>query len=377
MAGDENGDRTEEPTDRKRAEAREKGNVARSTDLNAAGLMLAAAAAIYFFGLSVVRSLAAFMQLHLSRPYAYSLDGAAALELADNVGEFLANTVLPIMMMMAGSALVLNLLQVGFLMNTDSLQPKLSRISPMEGAKRIISIRALVKLGVSLGKLIVLTSIVVLFITTALPELLQAAEVEWMTSDAPSVGETYRETRFAAIFVVSLRNMLGSLAFQLAAALVVLAVLDFGFQKWKHEQDLRMTKQEVRDEMKNMEGDPQIKQRRRDAHRKLAQARELNEVKNADVVITNPTHIAVALKYDPETMHAPKVVAKGMGEIAGRIREIAAEHGITIIERKPLARALYADVKVGHFIPVEMYEVFVEIMAYVYRLTGRTAPPTP
>ncbi len=135
-----------------------------------------------------------------------------------------------------------------------------------------------------------------------------------------------------------------------------------------------MTKQEIRDEMKNMDGDPLTRQRRRDAHRKVAQARELMQVRDADVVITNPTQIAVALKYDPETMPAPVVIAKGMEEIAARIRAIAAEHGVTIIERKPLARALFHNVKVGQVIPVDMYEVFVEIMAYVYRISGRNAP---
>jgi flagellar biosynthetic protein FlhB len=259
-------------------------------------------------------------------------------------------------------------------MTAESLQPKLARINPLEGVKRIFSLRALVKLAVSLGKLLVLTSIVVLFLVSVLPELLQTVEAEWMPAELPANGERFRETRFAALLLVSIRDLLGSLAFQLAAALVLLALLDYGFQKWKHEQDLRMTRQEIRDEMKNMEGDPLIRQRRRDAHRKLAQARELSQVRTADVVITNPTHISVALKYNPDEMPAPKVVAKGMGEIALRIREIAAEHGVTIIERKSLARTLYANVKTGHFIPVEIYEVFVEIMAYVYRLTGRNPP---
>ena len=165
-----------------------------------------------------------------------------------------------------------------------------------------------------------------------------------------------------------------SIGFQMAAALVVLALLDFGFQKWKFEQDLKMSKEELRQEMKDMDGDPHIRHRRREAHRKLTLANDLRKVADADVVVTNPTHIAVALKYDAETMSAPRVVAKGMGEIAARIRTIAAEHGIPIIERKPLARALYKNVKVGQMIPLEMYGVFVEIMAYVYRLTGRAAP---
>ena len=129
--------------------------------------------------------------------------------------------------------------------------------------------------------------------------------------------------------------------------------------------------------MKDMDGNPLVRQRRREAHRKLAEGRQLGEVPKSDVVITNPTQIAVAIKYDPTEMAAPIVVAKGMGEIAAQIRRIAAEHGIPIIERKPLAQALYRQVKLGHPIPVEMYEVFVEILAYVYRLTGKKAPVVP
>src|SRR5262249_50432907 len=158
-----------------------------------------------------------------------------------------------------------------------------------------------------------------------------------------------------------------TLAFQLSSALVFLALLDFLFQRWRFEQDLRMTKQEIRDEMKEMEGDPLIRQRRREAHRKGAQARERQQGRTADRIVTNPTETAVALKYDPEKMPAPVIVAKGMGAIAARIRQIAAENRIPIIERKELARSLYRNVKVGHPIPVEMYQVFVEIMAYVYR----------
>jgi len=207
---------------------------------------------------------------------------------------------------------------------------------------------------VSLGKLIVVVVIAVWFVSWVLPNFLQMTEAE------P-----------ASIFLQIHKSMV-SLAFQLALALMVLALIDFTFQKWKYEQDLKMSKQEVREEMKNMEGDPLVRQRRREAHRKFTQARELEQVKHADVVITNPTEIAVALKYDPQRMAAPTVVAKDMHEIAARIRQIAAEHGVPIIERKPLARALYRDVKVGQQIPSEMYEVFVEIMAYVYHLSGRT-----
>jgi flagellar biosynthetic protein FlhB len=137
---------------------------------------------------------------------------------------------------------------------------------------------------------------------------------------------------------------------------------------------MMMTKQELREEMKDMDGDPHTRMRRREAHRKLTEGRNLQAVKTADVVITNPTELAIAIKYDPATMPAPTIVAKGADEIAAQIRKIAAEHGIPIIERKPLARALYKSVKVGQQIPAEMYDVFIEILAYVYRITGRQPP---
>ena len=374
MATDEFGERTEQPTERRRQESRRKGNVARSTDLTSAGLMLAAAAAIYLFGISIARALGELMQHQVGGTAWRQTSGPSVVALFRSVAESLAPSVLSLMLMMAASVLLFNIVQVGFLFTTEPLQPKLSRLSPIEGMKRIFSLRGLVKLAVSLGKLLALTAIAAWFLTATLPELLAAIDVEWMPPAPLDSGEPLRDVGLAASLLVGLRNWLATFGLWLALALVVLAVMDYGFQRWKYERDLRMTKQEVRDEMKNMEGDPQTRQRRRDAHRKLAQARELARVPEADVVITNPTQIAVALKYDPDQMAAPTVVAKGMGEIAARIRRIAVEHGIPVIERKPLAQALYRDVKVGQAIPVEMYEVFVEIMAYVYRLTGRTPP---
>lgn len=356
MATDEFGEKTEQPTDRRRQEARQKGNVARSTDLNAAGLMLAVAACLFFFGASLLQTLGRLMQVFLSEPAWTQADRMFVFQQAVRVSEVLAAEVLPVMLVMAATALALNILQVGFLFAPDALQPKLSRLSPMEGFKRIFSIRALVKLAVSLGKLAVLVTIAGWWITWQLPGFLNSMGTE--------PGE----------LALQIKSSTTGLAFALALALVLLALLDFGFQKWKHEQDLKMTKHEIREEMKQMDGDPHIRQRRREAHRKLAEAREVQQAADADVVITNPTEIAVALKYDPQKTPAPMVLAKGMGPIAARIRQIAAENGIPIIERKPLARALYRDVKVGQMIPVDMYEVFVEIMAYVYRLTGRTPP---
>ena len=161
------------------------------------------------------------------------------------------------------------------------------------------------------------------------------------------------------------------MSFRVALALMVLALLDYGYMWWKFQQDIMMTKEEVREEMKTMEGDPHIRQRRREAHRKLADARQVSQAKTADVVITNPTELAVAIKYDSAKMGAPVIVAKGGDLLAERIRRIAIENGIPIIEKKPLARALYFDVKVGQAVPAEFYEAIAEILAYVYRLSGK------
>ncbi|MCA9016300.1 MAG: EscU/YscU/HrcU family type III secretion system export apparatus switch protein, partial [Planctomycetaceae bacterium] len=254
------------------------------------------------------------------------------------------------------AAVLLNIVQVGFLISPDVLQIKWERLNPMEGAKRILSVRGLVKLAVSLAKLSLLVFIATWFSYLVFPNFLA------LMGASP-------ETILRDIF-----NSTIELGILLALALIVLGGADYAFQKWKHEKDLMMSKQEIREEMKSMEGDPLIRQRRREAHRKLAMSQELSKVATADVVITNPTHISIAIKYDPESMPAPVVVAKGAGEIAFQIRKIANEHGIPIIERKALARQMYREVKTGQEIPFELYEVFVEIMAYVYNLTGKSMP---
>ena len=208
------------------------------------------------------------------------------------------------------AAFVWNIVQVGILIAPEVLQPQFARLNPLAGFRRILSPAALMRLAVSLAKLAIAVGIAAWSIGSMLPWFIHLIDLE------PRVTLFYVE------------GAVVKLAFQLSSALVFLALLDFLYQRWKLEQDLRMSKQEVRDEMKEMEGDPVMRQRRREAHRKVAQARELRQVRTADVVITNPTEIAVALKYDPEKMPAPVVVAKGMGVIAASIRRIAAENRI-------------------------------------------------
>lgn len=354
MASDDTGDKTEEPTDKRRAEAREKGNVAKSTDLNAAILMLAACGALLFLGSDLMNSMAGVLASGLGGDKLLTLNSSDAVDIFWKFFQHLAASMMPFMLFMFVVALAVNLGQIGFLFTTTPLEPKFDRLNPISGFKRIFSIQSMVKLGVSVGKIIVLVGISAYFISTVLPII-----------DALNMAETSEIIRFISWKVLQL-------AFFLALSLISLAVLDFMFQRWKHEQDLKMSKQEIRDEMKNMEGDPQIRARRREAHRKLAEARDIAATADADVVLTNPTHYSVALKYDPQIHSAPVVVAKGIDEIALRIREVARENNVPIIERREVARALYRDVKVGQPIPADMYEVFVEIMAYVYKLTGKT-----
>ena len=350
---DDSGDKTELPTERRRTEVREKGNVPRSIDLNTAASVLAAAAVLNFMGAELVESLTAILRSSLGARAWTQLDASMLTLHFWRLGELLVRGVLPLLAVMMAVGICINFAQVGFMITPQALAPNFSRINPWEGIRRIASAQGLVKLAGSLLKLIILTAIVVAYVNLQLPAFLHAVGLA-----PPQLCRQIGES-------------LVTLSFQMALALALLAVLDYGFQLWKFEQDLKMSKQELREEMRHMEGDPQIRARRRDAHRKLSSVRELQQVKEADVVVTNPTEFAVAIRYDAAKMAAPIVVAKGRDALAERIRTIAAEHGVPIVEKKPLARALYRDVKVGQAVPVELYGAVAEILAYVYRLTGK------
>jgi flagellar biosynthetic protein FlhB len=354
MATDDAGEKTELPSERRRTQARDRGNVAKSVDLTAAGLMLGAAVAFYALAVPLCRTFATLTVDSLQHAGPGPFSDADAVNRLRSILQIIAPNVLGILMTMMLAAFVWNVVQVGILVAPEALMPQFARLNPLTGLQRIFSTAGLVRLLGSLAKLAIVVGIAVWSISSMFPWFVQLIGLE------PRITLFYVE------------GAVVKLAFQLASALVFLALLDFLYQRWKFEQDLRMSKQEVRDELKEMEGNPMMRQRRREAHRKVAQARELRQVKTADVIITNPTEIAVALKYDPEKMPAPVVVAKGMGEIAASIRRIAAENRIPIIERKEVARSLYRTVKVGQAIPVEMYQVFVEVMAYVYQITGKT-----
>jgi flagellar biosynthetic protein FlhB len=354
MAEDsESGDKTELPTDRRREEVRERGNVAKSTDLNVAVSVLAAASVLYFFGADLATSLVDMLRKSLSAPAWTEIDRIQVTTHFWDLARAVSGAVLSGMALVVIAAVAVNAAQVGFVLTTQPLSPDFGRINPLSGMKRLLSLQSTVRLAGSLLKLVVACMIVFGFVSGRLPGFIQSLDLE------------------TAAFCRQLGGWLVALAWQMALGLVVLAVLEYGFQLWKFEQDIKMTKQEVRDEMRHMEGDPHIRQRRREAHRKLTSARQVLQAKNADVIITNPTELAIAVKYDPQKMEAPIVLAKGRDQLAARIRRVAIENGIPIVEKKPLAQALYRMVKVGQTIPAELYEGVAEILAYVYRLSKK------
>jgi flagellar biosynthetic protein FlhB len=347
-------EKTEDPTEQKRREAREQGQVAKSADVTAAAVRGAAAALIWWGGVRLSMDLGGLIDLSLRDvTVTYSEEDAAARAAA--LTTFLTTTLLPGLAGLAVASAAGMLGQFGVLISPQALTPKWSRVNPIGGFGRLFSARAVARLGGGLAKLLILTGVSGLVISAWMPELIG------LVAAAPHA------------LLTRVHASISQLAAWLAGALLLIALGDYLFQRWQHERDLKMTKQQVRDEMKNQDGDPSVKGRRRDAHRKLAAARDLRHVADADVVLTNPTHYSIALKYE-DHMPAPQVVAKGVDELAFRIRELARENDVPILERPALARRLWREVSVGKMVPPDLYGALAEVMAFVYRLTGKQAP---
>lgn len=354
MAGDA-GDKTELPTPRRRQEARDKGQIARSHDLASALLLLGAMLCLRWMGPHALQTLLESMQRHLS---VESPSAAAKLDVVvvvQTVGFALLSACGPLFVAMLVFGLISHLMQVGFVFTTEPLTPNLGRLSPISGIKRILSTRALVQLAMNLVKLVIITMVAWSAISNRLEKIFLALEV----------------TGWAQLIVLS--QIIYEVGLILAVLLLVIALFDYAWQRYRHEQDLKMSKQEVKEEMRSMEGDPIIKQRRRRMQLAAVMQQIRKSVPTADVVVTNPTELAVAIKYDAKAMQAPRVVAKGADYLAAKIREIAASHGVPIVERKPLAQALYKSVEVGQEVPEQFYQAIAEILAYVYELSGRAA----
>jgi flagellar biosynthetic protein FlhB len=354
VAEERDEERTEPATPRRREEARERGQVARSGDLSSAVILLAAVVALHFLGKPMIGGLFASAASVLEG--LALVDGEPANLLMHFGGAFGAVLLgfLPFAGVILAAALAANLLQVGFLFTSKPLAPDLDRLDPVSGLGRMFSLRGLVRVAAGLLKLAAVTLVVFWTLWQQRILLVELA------------GRSFEQIPGVAA------DLLLTLSLRAAVVLLVLAVLDYAFQRWQHERDLRMSKREIREEMRRYEGDPRIRERRRAIQQQLALQRMLLGVPGATVVVTNPTHLAVAIKFE-KSMEAPVVVAKGAEHLARRIREAATDHGIPIVERKDLARALYRSVDVGQSIPSALYQAVAEILAYVYRLKSLAA----
>jgi flagellar biosynthetic protein FlhB len=343
------GERTEAPTSRRLSEARDRGQVAKSTDLSAAIDLIGALVVILLLGGMMSREGTLLM-----RRFFEELDGSIVVATVEPAMLFsliqLAKIILPALGLLVLIAMVAQYVQVGFHPTSFPLIPKFSKLNPVKGLGNIFGARNGVKALVNSIKAIVILFVGYRFIAGIVDDF-AALPVLTTGAAASVVGE-------AAVH----------LAIWLLVILLIMGLADYLYQKWQHTKDLRMTKSDIKDERRAMEGDPKIKSARFKMAQKIAMQRINSAVPKADVIVTNPTHFSVAIKYDAATMRAPKVVAKGADYLAFRIREVATRNAIPIVERPPLARALYAGVEVGQEVKPEHYQAIAEILAFVYRM---------
>ena len=353
MAEESFQEKTEQPTPKKIADARKKGTVAQSREIPSAIILLTALGFFFFSGSWMFSSMSEFMGVMFRNIGLFRIhDITTASTLSIIILKNVLSIILPFMLAVVVAGIVANIVQIGFLFSPEAFSPKLSKFNPIKGIKKLFSLKSLVELVKSLIKITFVGGIAYLTIKTELktiPTLMQM--------DIKDIISFIGTTSFKICLYVSL-------------ALIIMAVLDYAYQKYEHTKSLKMTKQEVKDENKQTEGDPKVKARIRSIQIEMSRRRMMEAVPEADVVITNPTQLAIALKFDSEKMLAPKIVAKGAGKIAERIREIADENHVPIVENKPLARTLFKIAEIGDYIPAELYQAVAEVLAYVYRLKG-------
>lgn len=362
MADEEKDEQTEAATPRRRSEAREKGQVPMSQELVAALLLCGWAASFTFAGGGLARALGGQLQQSfegLRQVGTGELSIPAAAELLGQVGFDASGALFVLLAPLFLFGVLAAYGQIGFQITPKALEADLARLNPIKGMGRLFSARSAVRTGLALGKL------TLIFVAMAAAAWTQIEEI--VSLSGSDIGPV-----LAGVGSIALRAVAGALI-----AILALALCDMAFQRWQHERDLRMSKQQVREEVKSLEGDPHIRARIRRVQRELASRRQMADVPDATVVVTNPTHYAVALRYEsPEegAPGAPKVVAKGVDHVAQRIKELARESHVLCYEDVPLARALHARCEVGDEIPVDLYQAVAEVLAYVFRLQNEMEP---
>lgn len=343
-------EKTEKATPKKRQESRKKGQVAKSADINAAFVLFVSVMFLAFMGGWMGERLMHLFTHSLDKKLLYDVTETSIPKLFWELSIEVAIILAPVMIAAMAAGVIGNYLQVGFLLSTEAIQMKLERINPLSGFKRIYSVRALVELSKSLLKILLIGGVTFFIL--------------WMERDV--------YLRMSLVSIDASLPVFGGLAIKMgfAASLVLLflAFLDYMYQKYDFEKNIRMSKQDIKDEYKKSEGDPKIKGKIKEKQRQMAMRRMMQEVPKADVIITNPTHYAICLKYDDTGMEAPVVVAKGVDLIAQRIKEIGREHDVVTVENKPLARTLYSRVDIGQVIPEDLFKAVAEILAFVYRI---------
>jgi flagellar biosynthetic protein FlhB len=345
------GEKTEKATPKKRQDSRKKGQVLKSPDVTSAIVLLSVFVFLFFFASFLRTEIFSFFGVTFSK---YMLIETLTIDTAiiiykDMLLE-MAMVLLPIMLVAVVAAVAANYFQFGLLFTTEPLKFDLKKIDPIKGLKRIFSLKAIIELLKSILKISFIGSVTTLILWMNLEQVLSLSfKTAWDTLS--TVGW-----------------LTGTMGIAASCVLLFISILDFFYQKYDYEKNLKMSKQDIKDEHKNSDGDPIIKSRIRQRQREMAMRRMMQEIPTADVVITNPTHFAIALKYDDESMDAPTVVAKGVDFVAQKIKLIAKENNVVMVENRPLARSMYDQVEVGQRIPDEFFKAVAEVLAYVYRI---------
>lgn len=353
MAEESFQEKTEEATPKKREDSRKKGQTAKSQELNSAVVLLASLGALYAMGGMLYDNLAGFTASTLAQSHTYDFSIISVRTHVIGWAQVFFGSIGPFLLVVAAAAFVVSISQVGFTINEEALNFKPNRLDPIQGAKRIFAVRSLVELAKGILKISIVGLISYWVISPEIPRMALLMD--------SGVSDIFSYTG----------SMVIKVGVYTALALLILAIVDYVYQRYEFNKSIKMTKQEVKEEGKQTEGDPQVRMRIRSLQRENARRRMMDEVPEADVVITNPTHFAVALKYDLDTMATPVVVAKGKNLIAQKIKEIARESGVPMVENKPLAQALFKSVEVGQGIPEDLYRAVAEVLAYVFRLKGK------
>jgi flagellar biosynthetic protein FlhB len=352
MPGRSDQERTEPATQKRREEARKRGQVAQSREIPSALVLLCAFGVLCFWGLHMLQGLSGLLRGVFQNMGTLQLNEDLLFRFLLEVMWKLFVILMPLMVSVLAGGIGANLLQVGFLFSAAPLTPSFSKLSPVEGIKRLFSLKSLAEVVKSILKVIFVGGIAYIMVRRELESIPSLMQME----------------------IWEILSFFGRVCFKICIytclSLMLLAAVDYAFQRWQHEKSLKMTKQEVKDELKQREGDPAVKARIRSIQREMARRRMMEAVPEADVVVTNPIHLAVALKYDPNEMMAPRVIAKGAELVAERIKETAKAHGVPLVEDKVLAQTLFKSVEIGQFIPVSLYQAIAEVLAYVYQLRG-------